>query len=246
VTSFEGGLVHVDTSSSIEYHLLFRGAHEPGIMDLMRELIQPGDVCLDVGANVGAHTLLMAKLTGSQGRLVSLEPHPALCRRLRQNVDLNRYDHVTVLEAALAATDGELDFYGVDPARFDQGRSCLKPAEGATQAMRVSSITGETLVKTCDLTGCDFIKMDVEGAEKTALEELAPLIQKYRPVVLFEYRDQQWSLFGATAEDVLPTFIDRGYLLYTVTKNVARPLEGSTPPRSCEILCIPKRASERT
>lgn len=239
VASFDGGLINIDTSSSIEYHLLFRGCHEPEIVNLIKHVVRPGDVCLDIGANIGAHTLLMAQLAGPTGRVVALEPHPQICRRLRQNIGLNRLRNVTVINAALTERDGTIDLYGFAADAFEQGISSLLPDHEAKTKMEVRAIRGVTLIREQQIVSCNFLKIDVEGAESLVLNELSELINRLRPAILVEYRKQHWEKFAADINSVLIRFREQHYDIYYIRRNVTRPLAGDAPPDSCELLCLP-------
>ena len=239
VASFDGGLINVDTSSSIEYHLLFRGCHEPEIVNLIKHVVRPGNFCLDIGANIGAHTLLMAQLTGPTGRVIALEPHPRICHRLLENICLNRLTNVQVVNAALADKDGTIDLYGFAADAFEQGISSLLPDHEAKTQLQVRAIRGATLVREHQIEACDFLKIDVEGAESLALHELSDLISAHRPIILFEYRKQHWGKFGSDLKPVLSRLRAERCDLYYIRRNVTRPLSGDTPPDSCELFCLP-------
>jgi FkbM family methyltransferase len=243
VVPFDGGLINIDTSSSIEYDLLFRGCHEPEIVNLIKATVRSGDVCLDIGANVGAHTLLMAQVTGPTGRVIAVEPHPELCDRLRQNVDLNRLTNVTIVPAALSDGDGDIDFYGFSENAFHRGSSSLMPDGEARTRLKARSIRGSTLLRECRIDSCHFLKIDVEGAEGLVLREFAALIGKHRPVIVCEYRKQHWDKFGDSAAPVLERLRELNYDAYYVQKNVTRPLQNERPPESCELFFVPRPAS---
>jgi FkbM family methyltransferase len=240
VVPFDGGLINIDTSSSIEYDLLFRGCHEPEIVNLIKHTIRPGDVCLDLGANVGAHTLVMAHATGPTGRVIALEPHPQICDRLLQNVSLNRLSNVTVVAAALSDTNGSIDLYGFADDAFHQGISSLLPGQEAKLRIRARAVRGFTLQRECNIESCDFLKIDVEGAEGLVLAELGELISGHRPVIICEYRRHQWEKFGRSAGPVIDELKRLNYDIYYVRKNVTRPLTTGSPPDSCELFCVPR------
>lgn len=244
ITTFDGGLINIDTSSSIEYNILFRGCHEPEIVNLIRHVVRPGDVCLDVGANIGAHTLVMAQSVGPKGRVVAIEPHPRVCKRLLANLALNHIGWVTVVQAALSEKDGTADFYGFAEDAFEQGISSFLPDEEAKQKLTVWTIRGSTLQKELGLTRCDFLKIDVEGFESVVLRELSGLITTYRPLIICEYRKQHWQKFGHSLEQVLEQLRAQSYHLYYVRKNVTRPVLEMGVPDSCELFCVPA-AKER-
>jgi FkbM family methyltransferase len=238
VAPFDGGLIHVDTSSSLEYHILFRGSHEPEIVNLIRQVVRPGDICFDVGANVGFHTLLLARQVGPSGRVIALEPHPDVGRRLLENVALNRLDQVTVVPAALSDRDGAADFFSFGEAAFHQGISSLLPDDEATRKIQVRTISGQTLLRAFPVARCDFLKIDVEGVESVVLAQLSGLIERYRPAIICEYRRQHWAKFGHTLEEVRERLHKLGYRLYVIRKNATQPLIGEAP-ESCELFCVP-------
>jgi len=246
VVSFDGGLIHVDTSSSIEYHILFRGCHEPEIVNLIQRTVRAGDVCLDIGANVGAHALVMARAAGPSGRVIAVEPHPRIYERLLQNVALNRLAHCTTVRAALSDHDGDVDFFGFAEGAFERGVSSLLPDEQAKQKMVVRAIRGAKFQKELRLSRCDFLKIDVEGAESVVLQELSDLIAESRPFIICEYRKQHWRKFGHSLGQVLARLKGLDYQLYYICKNITRPVIGEEIPDSCELFCVPAlRESDR-
>ena len=239
VVPFDGGLVQVDTGSALEYSLLFRGCHEPAVVELIENVVRPGSVCLDIGANVGAHTLLMAKLAGAEGRVVAFEPHPHLCRRLRQNIGLNAYRNVQVVEAAVSDRDGEATFYGFTQGAFRQGISSLQPDDRATDAMTVRTLDGARVAELAGLERCDVVKIDVEGHDAVVVRALLPLIEAHAPVLLFEYRRRRWEQANASLQDTLERLAARGYAFHHVEKQTVLPLDRERVPDGCEILCTP-------
>ena len=239
VVPFDGGLVQVDTGSALEYSLLFRGCHEPTIVELIENVVRPKSVCLDIGANIGAHTLYMAKLAGPKGRVVAFEPHPELCQRLRENIGLNAYRNVTVVEAAMSDKEGTATFYGFAKGAFRKGISSLVPDERAKEEMTVRTIDGGKLEALVDLDRCDFIKIDVEGHDAVVVRALLPLIEKHHPVLIFEYRKRRWEQAGASLPETLERLRAQGYSFQHVQKQTVLPLDVAHVPDGCEILCSP-------
>ncbi len=239
VTTYDGGLFNVDTGSSTEYHLLFRGAHEPHITELLQRLARPGDTCLDIGANVGALTLVLAKAVGSAGRVLAFEPHPALVERLRRNVELNRYQQVTVVEAAVSDGDGTATLYGHQPDAFRQSLSSLRSDDVVHEPLEVETLAGSGCESRFGLTGCHVVKIDVEGHEPVVLQQLEGLIAKHRPFLIFELRKRHWGKFGEQTEPVLGRLRDLRYDLYFIRRGIMQPL-ADVVPDSCEMVCIPK------
>jgi len=245
VTAYDGGLFNVDTSSSTEYHLLFRGAHEPHVTELLQRLARPGDTCLDIGANVGSLTLVLARAVGPTGRVLAFEPHPQVAERLRRNVELNCYRQVTVVEAAVSDTDGTATLYGHEPDAFRKGLSSLRPDEAVSQPLEVATVAARECESRFELTACHLIKIDVEGHEPVVLKGLDGLIEKHRPHVIFELRTRHWSKFGEGTAPVLDRFRALDYDLYFIRRGIMQPL-AEVVPDSCEMVCVPRdRGSAR-
>jgi FkbM family methyltransferase len=73
--------------------------------------IKPGDVIVDVGANIGIFTVMASKLVGSRGRIVAIEPNSESAKRLERNIALNRLNNVTVYHAAVTGAPGNVKLY---------------------------------------------------------------------------------------------------------------------------------------
>ena len=238
VVEYDQGLVHADTASGLEYGLLFFGYHEPEIVRLIKSVVKPGAVCLDIGANVGAHTLVMAFAAGPRGRVIAVEPHPELSARLMENLALNNLKHVTLVRAAVSEEDGLAAFYTYDNGAFNRGMSSLKPSEQSQRPIQVRTISGRTLQEESNLTACDLIKIDVEGYEMVVLRELADLIGRTRPYLIFEYRRPHWERCGQAIEEAIELLEKLNYKMYCVKHEIIRPTGRAIPDR-CDLFCIP-------
>ena len=239
LASVPGGQMALDLNASLEYTLFFRGCHEPEIGRLIERSARRGGTCLDVGANVGAHTLVMARAVGPEGRVLALEPHPAICARLRRNVALNRLEQVEVVEAALWEADGRKTLHGFARGAFQQGISSLVVGNGAGEALEVRTVTARTLEKEHGLARLDLVKVDAEGAEPAILRQLDPLVERDRPYLIFEHRRESWAKQGEDVETVLGRLRDLGYDLYAVRRDATAELLGP-PPASCELYGVPR------
>ena len=132
--------------------------------DAFRRDVRPGDVVFDVGANLGAYTLLFAQWVGTSGRVFAFEPAPAPFEGLTQLVDVNGVSsRVTVVKAAVSAADGTATFLaeGVD------GASRLVDA-ARRGAVTVPTVTIDTVCRRENVAP-RVIKIDAEGAELDVL-----------------------------------------------------------------------------
>jgi len=153
--------------------------YEEHVRKALREHLGPGDVCLDVGANVGVMTFLAASRVGPGGRVIAVEPNPDNVQLLYRGILLNGFTNVEVLP--LAATDHRAVF-------SLSGRSnteLVDPDSPDTNGRLVQSVVLDEVLH--DLPRLDLVKMDVEGHEPAALRGLLRLVATHRPTLVVEF-----------------------------------------------------------
>ncbi len=178
------------------------GEFSEGEIELFRQVAKPGDVVLDVGANIGAHTVFFAKAVGSSGAVLAFEPQRIVYQTLCANMALNSLTNVVCRQCAVGEAAGEIVVPALDYHR-DSNFGGLGLG-GYTSGENVSVVTIDSL----DLQRCKFIKIDVEGMEKSVLEGAVNTVARLRPILYVENDRKEKS-----AE--LIRYIDSlGYLMY--------------------------------
>ncbi|HVA45523.1 MAG TPA: FkbM family methyltransferase [Pirellulales bacterium] len=220
----------------IESRILFFGAWEPRITSLFQEIIKPGDVVLDVGANVGYFTLLASACVGRQGRVYAVEPSDSIRRRLLHNLELNGTDNVTVLPCAAWDCCGEATF---SLATHNGGASSLRPLEsqyGAVEEhVKLARLDG--LIPAEDASRVRLIKLDIEGAELHALRGLSRLFDVNREVaIVSEVNPQMLRELGESASNLCNSLTDLGFSAYAIENDYSveaylRPQRAKLPQR---------------
>jgi FkbM family methyltransferase len=152
-------------------------------LDLLCRLVKPGDVVLDVGASVGTHALALAAAVGPAGKVVALEPQPAIRALLEANVaSAGLAGRVDVLPFAAAEAHGTAHLSVPDyGGRHNSGTASLLPGEGR-QVVEVQTARLDAL----GLERCALVKLDIEGAEEQALGGATGLLEAQRPLVYAE------------------------------------------------------------
>lgn len=148
-------------------HLMLDGYWEYWVSDFMWRNIKPGDTVVDVGANLGYYSVLMADLVGPAGRVAAFEPNPRLFELLQRNIDINGFTRRTQCHArAVTACSNESLHFAVSMS--DPKNGALLPALAGNQARAgMVEMTVETMALDDLAIGpIDFIKIDVEGAEE--------------------------------------------------------------------------------
>ena len=183
-----------------------RGNYEIAETRFCERLLQPGDVAVDVGANIGLYTLLFSQLVGADGRVHSFEPAPENVRRLRVNLLLNDAENVTANQAAVFSRPGSLTLNLFDP-RLGSWHSLGRPelpdpfAPGRTiaptGAVEVEAVTLDGYADAAGREEIALLQIDVEGAEPDVLTGATRLLER-RAVgaILFEVSLPQAESLG--------------------------------------------------
>lgn len=187
-------------------------------------VVQPGSVCIDVGAAAGLYTLALSRLAGPAGRVHSVEPlsfaHPVLARLLGARAARNVRHHQVALgaEAGKALMSVPIGRYGLVTGRSFVTRTSCGLGSNAEFAGHVTvSVAVETLDSLCaraGLTRLDFIKIDVEGAELQVLHGGRNAIESLRPALLLEIEARHTARYRHTPDDVARWLTQRGYKMY--------------------------------
>ncbi|MGV3577927.1 FkbM family methyltransferase [Brevundimonas sp.] len=163
---------------------LLRDWVEPELRELQR-LLSPGDVFIDVGANVGLYALKAARLVGPTGRVLALEPGAEAYGHLTSNLALNAYGWAEALKVAASNAAGEAVLHHVPLGNDPQAFSLIANAR-AEDGETVETVTLDGLIDRCGLTRVDLIKIDVEGAEPLVVAGAREMLARFRPAVIFE------------------------------------------------------------
>jgi len=168
------------------WNVIYCGWHEIETLGVMAHFLTPGMRVIEVGSNEGYHTMFAAACVGSTGRVTAYEPSPRERNRLIANVALNDFeDRVIVRDSALSDFCGDSSFLTPLDDEWNKGVGSL--AEHYQSAEKVSSIQVRVATIDSEQPGdCEFIKLDVQGAEASVLRGAVALLKRCEPVVYFE------------------------------------------------------------
>lgn len=211
VTTSVGDIFEADLSSTLEWHLWAFGRYEPHLAELFSHLVRPGDRCVDVGANVGVHTVRLARLTGRGGEVVAIEPDPEVVRRAQHNITLNGLANVRVINAAASDRPGQMRLYRPGPRDANRARASLLHHPYLTGDDTTVPVV--TVDDVCAGNPVALIKIDVEGHEAAVVRGAAGTIDRYAPSVIFEYAPE---LLADPAQTPFGWLAGRGYALFRI------------------------------
>jgi len=212
--------------------LAYRGVFEPGLSGFIRQQVRAGDVCVDVGANVGYFSLLLAQQVGANGQVLAVEAAPGNVRKLERNLHANGWaERVRVVHAACSDFSGPCTFYV--HARNDMHCRLSPPSPRELDAWlmgrqhwRPVQVQAQTLAQTLGALApqVSFIKLDIEGAEHLISPELVACCTHERLCVALEAK-------APHVRATLEPFERAGFLIYNLHNDYRWLLNRRAPRR---------------
>jgi FkbM family methyltransferase len=190
---------------------------------------------LDIGANVGAVTLALAKAVGPTGQVQAFEPGPPIFAKLQENLRLNpRLRTVEAHMVGMADSEGKLMW---QESGSDPGNASIHWVDARRPATTVEVTTLDAFADRRQLGPIHFIKIDVEGMELKVLKGGLESVRRYRPAIYFESSmcDEEQR---AAAREIEGLLGDVGYRLYKVGMRGAV-VETRYPDLTFETLALP-------
>ena len=186
------------------------------VLQTLLPLIGANDVVYDIGANAGYMALSVAQRHPG-ARVVAFEPLPVLANALVAAAQLNDFRSLSVVQAVLTDTDGEMEFY----LPTHSIHASLKSREATATRLTVKAFALDSLVESGEIPPPDVIKIDVEGAEFDMLRGAQAMLRKHLPALVFEC-DENSKRFGSSPSEVVNFLYGLGY------SDIARLRQGST------------------
>jgi FkbM family methyltransferase len=181
--------LELDLRDNLQAVLYYAGRYEPGVRRFLRRELRRGDVVLDVGANIGLHSLTAAQRLRELGggRVVAVEPAADSVQKLRRAAERNRLDElIEVVAVALGEQVGEAELRA--DSRYGEADAGVRSLHADGDAVqRVPVIRLDDWAEENPLPRLDVVKLDIEGSEAAALVGATLTLTRLRPrVVLVE------------------------------------------------------------
>ena len=226
-----------------------RASWEAFESDLIQTLLGPGDCAVDVGANIGVHTVAMSKACGSAGRVLAVEPDPGNRRLLRRNLRANECKNVEIIAAAASAAAGSLLLFKSlnnmgDHRVYDPGEARAKVS---VPAVRLDGIMSSRNFSP------RLLKIDVQGWETRVLEGALAALPASGPFALItEFWSEGLERAGSSAGEYLALLASLGGAVYEIdeTHRRLRPVPADLAPLrrgsvDTNLLCVRGLAVDR-
>ena len=214
ITNIKGIVYELDLNEYIDSSIYFNGYFEKDTTRAITTLCREGMYIIDIGANIGAHTLKFSQLVGKTGKVIAFEPMERASKKLKRNLELNDFDNVVVENYALSNVESKekitVSFTNSWPIR----------GEAKTDQSLVSLTTLDLYVARENVSKVDIIKLDVDGYEHKVLTGSKKVLQKFKPIIVMELCDYCVRNAGDSMEDLINFLDEAGYLFYSEKDNI--------------------------
>ena len=209
-----GGRFRCDLRDFVQYHIYYFSLWEPNLTALLSQRLKPGDVFVDVGANVGYFSLLAAKLVGERGAVVAVDASPTIFSRLRESLQLNAANNVRPVNAAVSDREGVLSVYAGPPS--NTGMTSTVAGRGGEYEADVRAAPLLALLTPDEAARTRLIKIDVEGAELPILLDILANVHRLPDTVeiVAEVSPSVLEEAGMPLQELLDRFAERGFHWY--------------------------------
>jgi FkbM family methyltransferase len=191
---------------------LILGVYEPLETEIVKREVKKGDTVLDLGANIGYYTLILARLVGEGGKVYAFEPDTTNFSWLEKNVEINGYKNVVLVPKAVSNKTGKARLYLSKDNRADHS---IYDAHDGRQYIEIEAVRLDDYFKNYD-GKIDFIKMDIQGAEGEALRGMSELLRNNNVKMLMEFSPSGLERSGMKPEECLKLVTGLGFRLYEI------------------------------
>jgi FkbM family methyltransferase len=187
--------------------ILLEGQWDPLLTEFTKQTLTEGSVFVDVGANAGYFTLIAAQCVGHSGKVLSIEPNPAVAQQLKVNVARSSVSNVILEEVACSDSPSTMTLYIPDESKLGQA-SLSKTNAGSMESVEVRSAPVDQLILDHALEKVSFVKIDVEGAELMVLRGMTETLRRFKPIIVLELEPDLLADLGTTKDEVI-AFLSR-------------------------------------
>lgn len=214
MVTVEGHKMFVDThDSGVAFRLLSLRTFEPKLTEVFKQMVTPGDVVVDIGANIGYFTLLASDLVGEQGKVYAFEPAPENFALLNKSLVANGAVNVHAVQKALSSSGGSGRLL-LGEENWGSHRIVQTVTDG--QSVEVEMISMDEFFDNGNQK-VDAIKIDAEGSEIRILRGASRVLKNNPDLVLFsELNPKLLGTDGHSPNEYVRLLVDQGFVTYAV------------------------------
>ena len=202
----------------IQENIFFLDEYEHEESEFLKRNLKESDVVVDIGANIGYHSLLAASLVGGSGQIYSFEPLEENFRSFLRNIKLNSFDNVHAFNLGVSDKPKILNLY----LNSEKGNMGMASEFGETNNhlhQTIEAIDMDTFFKKHPVQKIDVIKIDIEGGEYPALLGMKNTLDRFSPYILIELDDAIINKTPYSKKDIVDFLIDLNYQKFYLAKD---------------------------
>ena len=189
---------------------------EPESTSVIKNLVKPDDVVLDIGANIGYYTVIMSKIVGKTGKVLAFEPTKHFFDVLRNTVEVNNLTNVQLYDFGLSDKNSESE---ISIGEHSATIHWIKDSDGNSitplSVEQISLKRLDDIIDSMNIDKLDFIKIDVDGHEPAFLDGAWKTLKKYKPTILMEISHRHYRKAGYLAWDFYHNLREKGFHIYS-------------------------------
>lgn len=240
IATIDGITYELDLDELMDSLIYFEGNVEPDTARAINKLCKKDMTVIDIGANIGCHTLRFAKLVGPRGKVIAFEPMSWAFSKLTRNIELNHFDNIILEKTALSnenKENQEVNFPCSWPISGIDDFKRYLAHQGNIMKDVVDFITLDDYVSKKGMSKIDLIKLDVDGYELKVIRGALETLKSHNPIIIMELCVYTLKDIGDKIRDLVSLLSDLGYKFYS-EKDMKRFTSTNTMINS-----IPKEAS---
>lgn len=213
---------NLDLREGIDFSIWLLGSFEPETVRCYQRIVKPGDVVLDIGANIGAHALLLAKSVGESGKVIAFEPTDYAFSKLSENCMLNKEltPRIQCMQIMLVESDVENSstpsLYSSWPLKEEAGVHSLHQGRLMTTS-GAQARTLDSIIIPLGLDRVDCIKLDIDGFECGMMRGAGEVLTRWHPTIIMELAPYALEEQGASLHELIELLKKYGYALFDLS-----------------------------
>jgi FkbM family methyltransferase len=216
ISSYDRDLkIKLDLDEWIQQHIYFLGYFDPLGIRFIKNQLYEGEIFIDIGANVGAYSLIASRFVGKSGRVIAFEPASKSFLRLMKNISMNGLTNIIPERKAVIDRNTKIDLYISRNQNLGMSSIFHHDLEtGTTESVEAVSL--DSYAEKLGLSRISLIKIDIEGSEFLALKGMQKILDSMRPKILIELKEETLANSGFQVKDVLDLLTKAGYSKFII------------------------------
>ncbi|MFA6149734.1 MAG: FkbM family methyltransferase [Chitinophagaceae bacterium] len=202
--------------SNVVDHFIYFEIDDPGFLSI-KDTVKGAKVILDIGANIGSTALYFASLN-TNAKILAFEPHPDTFKRATENIKLNDFKNIDLINLGLGEEKAQLRLYQVNEHNPGMNRIIAEDRDLPYKIIEVDIL--DKILDERNISKVDFIKLDVEGFEYSVLAGAANTLKSH-PVLFIELDDNNLKENNRSAKELIDLLSSAGYKQFLRADNMS-------------------------